>query len=120
MNNWRTDLNRLAVEFHYGVGDLPAIAAWAEVANADTGEVHCLVWDLLANPVPSTAAHLLAEIAWDTNKFRAWSQAALPFAVASLRKAIEQFLARTRSVQSLCEIVLELDTIHVVGWQHDE
>ncbi|QTN26431.1 hypothetical protein HZ993_13920 [Rhodoferax sp. AJA081-3] len=115
MNDWRNDLNRLAVELHYGVGELSEVMAWAGIANAATGEVHSLVWDVLTVDDVSVVTRLLAEIAWDLNKFRPNSKEALPFAIGSLRKALRQFLVRERTVQSLCELVSDLDTIYVLG-----
>jgi len=40
MNNWRQELNRLAVEFWCGVGDIAEVSPWADIANAEVGEVH--------------------------------------------------------------------------------
>lgn len=120
MNDWRDDLNRLTVEFHYGVGDLSEVASWAAVANAETGEVHPLVWDIFMTPASSAMTSLLTQMAWDISKFRPDSQEALPFAIDSLRKALTQFFARERTVQSLCELVSDLDTIHVLGLPNDD
>ena len=115
MNNWREQLNRLAVEFWCGVGDLSEAPTWADVANAEMGEVHPDVWDIYASPTAERTTNLLLKIAKDVNGFTPTSLGAKPFAVNALKKALTLFLSKDISVQELCRLVSSLDTTFVVG-----
>jgi hypothetical protein len=115
MNNWREQLNRLAVEFWCGVGDLSELSAWADTANAEMGEVHPDVWDIYASPKAEQANRLLLKIAKEVNGFSPESFSAKPFAINALKKALTLFLSKELSVQELCKLVDSLDTVLVIG-----
>lgn len=115
MNDWRAQLNRLAVEFWCGVGDLAELAPWADAANAEMGEVHPEVWDLYIVWSMENAKELLLKIAKDVNGFKPTTWDAAPFAAAALKKALELFLAQKMSVQTLCQLVDLLDATFVIG-----
>lgn len=109
MGDWREQLNRLAVEFRYGVGSLSELSAWADAANEEMGEVHPDVWDLYCSPTPEQARNLALKIASEVNGFRPQEWAAGPFAVCALKKALERYLAQDFPIQSLCEVINEVE-----------
>ncbi|MDR2012620.1 MAG: hypothetical protein LBQ20_06210, partial [Rhodanobacter sp.] len=115
MNDWRTQLNRLVIEFWCGVGSLSELPLWADAANEEMGEVHPDVWDLYVVKSTETAKELLLKIAKDTNGFQPISWEAEPFAVMALKKALELFLSKKISVQALCQLVSLLDSVFVTG-----
>lgn len=114
MNNWREQLNRLAVEFWCGVGNLSELSAWADIANSEMGEVHPDVWDIYASPTAEQATRLLLKVAKDVNGFSPESLSAEPFAINALRKALTLFLSKEFSVQELCKLVDSLDTVFAI------
>jgi hypothetical protein len=111
MSNWREELNRLAIEFWCGVGDLTDVPIWADVANLEMGEVHPDVWDLYTSKTDEDVASILLKIANDVNGFRPQSWEAEPFAAGALQKALIRFLAGELSVQLLCKLITELDMV---------
>ena len=109
MHHWRVELNRLTTEFWLGVGDLSEIIIWAELANADSGEVHPNVWELYAFHEHEEATLILCKIAKDVNDFSPNSWAAKPYAINTLKKALSQFLNKKIPVTSLCSLINTLD-----------
>ena len=115
MDKWRTELNRLAVEFQYGVGSIDEARAWCDVANAECGEVHPQVWTLIATTDEGEASELLTRMAVEVNTFDPHSPSAEPFAMRAMQRLIERFLARRLSVQQFCSRVNELDSTFVTN-----
>jgi hypothetical protein len=115
MKDWRIQLNRLTIEFWCGIGDLSELPSWADAANQEMGEVHPDVWDLYVIKSTEAAEGLLLKIAKDINKFQPASWEAEPFAVMALKRALELFLSKQISVQTLCQVVSVLDSMFVIG-----
>ena len=109
MDKLRESLNRLAIEFWCGVGDLNELSSWADAAVMEPSEFHPLILDLYPRPTPELTTELLLRMAYEINGFRPASIEAEPLAIETLRKALDAFASQAMSVQSLCLLVNRLD-----------
>lgn len=116
MNHWREELNRLAVEFWCGIGDISELPSWADAANLEMGEVHPDVWDFYNISNEGDAIQVLMKIAKDVNGFSPDSLLAEPYLINAFRKVLVLFLAKRISAQKLCSLVNSLDSVFAIGF----
>lgn len=113
--DWRQELNRIAVEFWCGVGDLGELPVVADLANDELGEAHPEIWDFYGDLSSKEAEALTLRLAWELNRFVPESYEGEPFARGALLRALENFLGKRMTVQALCELVVRLETAFTIG-----
>ncbi len=110
VNNWREQLNRIAVDFWCDVGAIDELPIIADAANNDLGEAHPDIWDFYSCTTGAEATALTLKVALHLNGFVPESWDALPYAQDALKRALERFVGRRMSVQALCMLVEKLDS----------
>lgn len=109
MSSWKSELNRLAVEFWYEIADIEEAVAWVDSIYKIEGEVHPLMWDFLSPQSYPRIKYLAEKISGDINGFEVGSRESLPYAQAALLKAIIMLRNQELSVQKFCNMVSLLD-----------
>jgi hypothetical protein len=109
MNKWKTELNRLAVGFWCETESLDELPKWVDLACAEYGEVHPLMWELLSPKSYEAIKTLIIKISKDLNSFEITSWESEPYAQDVLAKAINSLIEEEMRVQDFCKLVTLLD-----------
>ncbi len=123
MNKWKTELNRLAVGFWCETESIDALPSWVDLACAEEGEVHPLMWELLPPTSYEVIKDTILKIAKDINNFEIISWESEPYAQDALAKAISSLIEETMPVQDFCKLVTLLDANYnsdLAGVEHPD
>lgn len=104
-------LKQLAMDFWCGIGDRTMLSDWIQAAWNAGLEPGTPPAPTRTGAADGATAAWLLQLAHDIAGFelRAWD--AEPFAMATLRRALDLFIAGQLSAQALCALVARLDAV---------